>query len=178
MFCKKSNRPVPPEENIHTDLSEVDKSLFEFNKQVITISTTILAAQTAYIVYQDIQMVFLSYMSTFFLICASIASLYAYGRVIQKCENAVLFSNIAAFLMVFGIISLFTLKPGKKEEPVGTVLTKTEEYVTQIRGNSASVQFKSLESDGNTYTVTYQTENGLLVVRYSTDTKSVITVTK
>lgn len=168
-------------DNSNQNTVEAYKSIIDFNKTIITISSSVLTALIAYIVYQNIELNFFNYLSIFSLIGAILLSLYGFGNAIHTVKKGdsrkgtILMTNIGGFLLMVGIVLLLTFN-AKKQKSVDQVLKRIEQATSSLNNKLIPPNFKSIELIDNNYLVKYSMDSTYIQVIYSMTDNKIISI--
>jgi len=157
------------------------KSIIDFNKTIITIASSILTALIAYIVYQNIDLRLLNYLSILLVMLSILLSLYGFGSSIQTVKDGVsrkgtiLMTNIAGFFLIAGILLLLSFNH-KKEKNIDEILTTIESSTTRLQQSLSPEKIKSIELKNNIYTIIFDVDSLEKTVKYSTGDDMILSI--
>lgn len=141
------------------------KSIIDFNKTIITISSSVLTALIAYVIYQNIDLNALNYLSIGLIVLAILFSLFGFGGAIktvkdgQSRPSTVFMSNASGFILISGIVlTLFAFKH-RQEKSIDDILNTIEKSTTTLKQKLSAQTMKSLEYNDYKYTIIYQIDS-------------------
>jgi len=177
--------------NINNSTIDAYKSVIDFNKTIITIASSVLTALIAYIVYQNIYLKPLNYISIFFIIASILFSLYGFGKAIQTLfglgkviqnlndedsrKKSILMTNIGGFFLIIGIVLLLSFNH-KKEKSIDEILTKIESSTSTLQQKLVPNNLKSIEYNNEIYTIIFSTDCLDKTVKYSNKNDQILSV--
>lgn len=155
------------------------KSIIDFNKTIITISSSVLTALIAYVIYQNIDLKALSYISIGLIVLAILFSLFGFGGAIkavkdgQSRPSTIFVSNASGFILIFGIVLiLFAFKP-RQEKSIDEILNTIEKSTTSLNQKLSAKTMMSLEYNNDKYIIIYQSDNVEYRVVYEVKTDKI-----
>jgi len=164
-----------------TNIKEAYTAVIDFNKTIISITSTILAALISYLVFQDYSLGFPNILSPIALIISLVFSFFGIGCAIpaininQSKIWAVRFSNIGAAIMLTGIILIIFIE--KKNSPdINTILVHIEKSLEKVDSKLNQSNCKSFELIDNTYVLNYEHDTIKKQVIYSLDKEKIISL--
>lgn len=161
---------------------EAYKSIIDFNKTIITIASSVLTALIAYVIYQNIDLATLNYISIGLIVLAILFSLSGFGAAISTVKDeksrpkTVLMTNASVFILTGGIVlTLFAFK-NRQEKSIDAILTKIEKSTTTLNQKFSPKSMKSLEYANETYTIVYKIDSLEHTVVYAPKTNNIVTI--
>lgn len=158
------------------------KSIIDFNKTIITISTSVLTALIAYMIYQNIHINTLNYISICLIVFAIFFSLFGFGGAIQTIKDgqsrpsAIFVSNISGIILISGIVlTLFAHKYGQ-EKSIDEILNTIENSTTTLNQKLLVKTMKSLNYNNYKYTIIYKIDKIEHKVVYDEKSSRIITI--
>jgi hypothetical protein len=155
------------------------KAIIDFNKTIITISSSVLTALIAYVIYQNIDLKALNYISIGLIVLAIQFSLFGFGGAIKTVKDGisrpttVFFSNASGFILISGIVlTLFAFKQ-RQEKSVDDILKTIEKSTTTLNQKLSTKTMKSLEYKNDKYTIIYQVDSLEHIVVYEVKTDKI-----
>ena len=158
--------------NTGHNTSEAYKSVIDFNKTIISISSSILAALIAYLVYQKISFRLLNFISLIFLVCSIIFSIAGFGKAIMTIKDnysrkaTIVLSNFGAFFLILGILAILLIKEDK--QTIDNILYNVENSTTRLGKHFSPEKCIKIELRDENYIFTYKTDSTINEVFYST----------
>jgi hypothetical protein len=159
---------------------EAYKNVIEFNKTIISISSTILAALIAFIVYQQIEFRILNYLSLALLVISIGLSIFGFGRAIETVKDGtsraytILLTNLGSGFLILGILAILLVKDGAPS--VDKVLQTVEKSATMFRTNFSAKNCQSIDFVGGYYILRYKNDSSVTEVRFSVDKNRIISI--
>lgn len=161
------------------DKSHVEawKTVTEFAKTVISISSAILTAFIAYYVANqpDFDESRLNYLSPALLVIAIVCAIFAFGRAIKAVKSGdsqkggVAFANASVVFMLAGVLAIATLQ-FKKSQSLDVVLAGIEKETASLPTPLSPGMAHKVLTSGDDYLVTFRTAAGLIAVTYASKT--------
>jgi hypothetical protein len=158
------------------------KSIIDFNKTIITIASSVLTALIVYVIYQDIDLKALNYISIVFIVLAILSSLYGFGGAIRTVKDeqsrvcAIFATNASVFILIGGIVlTLFAFK-NRQVKNIDEILTIIEKTTTTLNQKLSTKSMKSLEYKNETYTIIYKIDSLEYTVVYATNTNNIVNI--
>ena len=155
------------------------KSIIDFNKTIITIASSVLTALIAYVIYQNIDLNALNYISIGLIVLAILFSLFGFGGAISTIKDekprpkTVFFTNASGFILIGGVVlTLFAFKQ-RQDKSVDQILTNIEKSTTTLNQKLSPKNMKSLEYEKETYTIVYKIDSLEHTVVYTTKTDKI-----
>lgn len=155
------------------------KSIIEFNKTIITISSSVLSALIAYIIYKNIDLNALNYISIGSIILAILFSLFGFGGAITTIKDGqsrpftVFVSNASGFILITGIfLTLFAFKH-RQEKSINDILTTIEKTTNTLKQKLTAKTMNSLEYNNDKYTIIYRIDSAEYKVVYEVNTDKI-----
>jgi hypothetical protein len=162
------------------DVVEAYKSIIDFNKTVISISSSILAGVIAFIVYQDIDFVIRNYIGILFLIISILLSVRSFGLAIKTIKDSksrpstISYANFGAFSLIVGIVAILIIKQPKIN--VNEILNHVEVSTYNFSEKLLSKQCIQIKSTDDIYEILYLIDKKKINVKYSIKKKRVISI--
>ncbi|GAA0884571.1 hypothetical protein GCM10009120_31690 [Sphingobacterium siyangense subsp. cladoniae] len=157
-------------------------AVIEFNKTIVSITSTVLAALITFIVFQDYGLGFKNIIAPVVLVISLIFSLRGIGRAIpairldQSKIWAVRYSNIGAFLMILGILLIGLIQ--KPEKPTMDItLSNIEKSLNKIYPLVEAKNCLTVQLENDEYVFHFQKDTLKRKVVYSIE-KDKITATE
>lgn len=160
---------------------EAYKTIIDFNKSVITISSTILAGQVAYLVFEKTQFIWTNFVSSALLVFSFIFCLFSFGRAIKTIKDAtsrpstILFANLAAALLVAGIFALLLIDTNG-DKTIDKVLKSVEKSTKTFHKQLTADKCNSLELSNENYIISYKNDTATIIVVYSLKEHKVVSI--
>lgn len=155
------------------------KSIIDFNKTIITISSSVLSALIAYVIYQNIDPNAMNYISIGLIVLAILFSLFGFGGAIKTVKDGqsrpltVFVSNASGFILISGIVlTLFAFKH-RQEKSVDDILTTIERRTTTLNPKLTAKTMNSLEYNNDKYTIIYRIDSVEYKVVYEVKTDKI-----
>lgn len=164
-------------ENNHV---EAWKSVIEFTKVIVSLSTSILTILIGYITLSSIDFItFPNFIPPAFLVLAIAFSLYGFGRAIpairsgnQKTES-IFFSNLAALSLTIGILTIPVISVNTKQT-IDDVLNNVQKETQSLNYLLLAGACDQVNLQGDIYTLRYPLKEKTVMVRYSTKSREII----
>lgn len=180
----QKNTKIPPGNKGDQNYSDAFKSVIEFNKIIISISSTILAVLITFLVTQNFSLInWRNVISPIVLIIAIFLSLAGFGHSIpairsnQNNKKAITFSNYSGYVMLIGIICIFFIQKNLTDNSGNSV----NEVLQKINNTSKLMGYKLQNKDiqnilksENRYFIMYLNDSVKLKIIYSVDTNNII----
>lgn len=121
-------------------LTEAYKAIIDFNKTIISIASTILAALISLLVFQGYPITPANFAGAVLIFLAILCSLLGFGKSIRPLQTdigsnrAKLYSNVAGYLLLFGI-ALLTLIHKKEETSLEKIMSQVEKTGRSMHKN-------------------------------------------
>jgi hypothetical protein len=158
------------------DKSHVEawKSVIEFAKTVISISSAILTALVGYYVVNqsDLGKSYINYVPPAFLVGAIVIAIFGFGKAIRAIStgnyerNGVLLSNISVALLLAGVLSISMIKVDKRKS-LDTVLTNIEKETASLKSKLTPELVQKVVVNDLNYLVTFNSGTECINVTYS-----------
>lgn len=162
-------------------VKEAYESMIEFNKVIISISTGLLAALIAYLVYQQVDFVLTNYISVIILVFSLIFSLYGMGRAVNALQTdtdkngAIIHSNLGAIVLIAGILCLTTIKNNNKES-IDSILKSVESSTASMNKKLKPSACYNIEKNNQNYILLYKTDTISTQVIYSLSENHIVSI--
>lgn len=161
------------------NIVEAYKSVIEFNKTIISITSTVLAALISYLVFQDYSLNLPNIISPSFLVLSLIFSFLGIGNAIpainveQSKIWAVRHSNIGAGLMIIGIVTIFFIDK-KEKVSIDKALYTIEQTLLKVDSTLLQKNCNRLELIDGNYIFHFKRDSIKRKVIYSVDKDHII----
>lgn len=162
-----------------TNIKEAYTAVIDFNKTIVSISSTILAALISYLVFQEYDFTIRNFTSPILLVISITFSFFGFGfaipaiNVAQAKIWAVRFSNIGAAVMLLGIISIAFIQ--KKElNDLDKILHKVETTFKTIDPKINRSNCQSFSLSGETYIFNFTDNKTIKQVTFSTNSQQIV----
>lgn len=165
------------------NIADAYKSVIDFNKVVISISSAILAAVITYIVSQDFSLTINNIASPILLIGSFVFCLFGFGYSISAIQKNIKkpiakhFSNIGGTLMLAGIIAIGFLKK-EAEKKIDDILKEIEKTSSTLDYKLFPKNCDSIELKEKIYTFKYYYDSTFVQVDYSLDKDKILLLNK
>src|SRR5205823_9044725 len=159
---------------------EAYKSVIDFNKTIISISSTILAALIGYLVYQKIEFRLLNYISLALLVISIALSIAGFGQAIKTVKDAtsrrgtIAFTNFGAIFLLVGVLAILLIR--NDEKTIDDILKTVENSTTAFDKKLSSKNCISIQLQQENYILHYKIDTTNAEVIYSTDKKNIISI--
>lgn len=159
---------------------EAYKSIIDFNKTIISISSTILAALIAYLIYQKIEFRLINYVSLSMMIISITLSIWGFGQAIKTVKDSnsrpgtIALTNLGAFFLLAGILANLLIKDDVKT--IDEILKIVEKSTTTLNKKLSAQNCNSIEIDNEAYILQYKTDSIVSVVTYSLKSQSIVSI--
>jgi len=160
--------------------SEAYKSVIDFNKTIISMSSAILAALIGYLVYQKVPFRLINYVSVFLLVVSIFLSILGFGQAIKTIKDSVSrkatigFTNWGAFFLILGILAILAVKDDEKT--IDNVLNTVEKNTTTLAKNLSTKNCVSIELKSDSYFLVYHVDSSNIEVIYSLSKQSIVSI--
>lgn len=151
---------------------ETWKSVIEFTKVLIGLSTSILTVILGLVVVGQIKINGSIVVTAGLLVLSIVFALFSFGRGIQALSKgeskrlAILFSNIGTIALVIGIV-LLALSKNHREFSVDDILSKIASSTKLVGGSMTPEHFQSFKRIGDDCELTYSDNRKNVVVIFS-----------
>ena len=162
------------------DVAEAYKSIIDFNKTIISISSSILAGVIAYLVYQEIEFAIQNYIGIALLIISVLLSIKSFGAAIKTVKDAVsrpatiIYANFGAFTLIAGIVAILCIQ--KQKVTIDKVLSEIQNTTSQFSKKLDAKQCTKILSKEDDYVLTYKVNNVDVDVTYSIKKDKIISI--
>lgn len=163
------------------DTVEAYKSIIDFNKVIVSISSTILTAVIAYLALQGGEYEVKSYTCLALLVLSIMSSLGSFGIAIKTIKDgvsrsrAIFMANGGAIILILGIFMILLIKP-IKEQTIDSVLKVVEKSTKTMKKNLNSENCTSIELNKDRYILHYLNDTVPTMVVYSLDQSKIIQI--
>jgi len=163
--------------------SEAYSAVIDFSKTVISITSTILAAEVGYLVFQDYDLTWHNSFSAILLIISIFLSLFCFGSAIESVKdsnsrpNTMLMGNGGAFFMIAGIICLIFISK-KNDVGLNEVLINIEK---SSFGQSKKLDIRNcykIQLNEKQYNLNYKTDSLETNIVYSLESNKILSFTQ
>lgn len=158
---------------------EAYKSIIDFNKTILTIASSVLTILIAYVIYQNIDLNTLNFISIGLIVFAILFALFGFGSAIETIKDgksrpsAILMSNASGFILISGIVLiLFTFKY-RQEKSIDFILNTIEKSTTTLNQKLSAAKMNSLNYKDYKYTIIYQIDSIEQTVIYQVNTDKI-----
>ena len=151
-------------------------AVIDFDKVLISISSTILAALISYLVFQDYDLNFPNLIAPILLVVSLFLSLLGFGQAIpaikknQSRKLAVKASNLAAVAMFLGIFAIGLIRQ-KSTPTINEVLVQIENTSETLKTDLSAVNCNQIEFVNRNYILSYELDSLKVKIIYSLDDK-------
>lgn len=149
-------------------------SVIEFNKVIVSIASTILAALISYLVFQEYDFTFRNLISPIVIFISLILSLFGFGNAIpaikkdQSRKWAIRASNAAASFMFIGIGLIGFIQP-KKDKTINDILKYVESSSINFNHNLIPNNCSEISFINRDYILKYNLDSIVVKTIYSLD---------
>ncbi len=163
------------------NIKEAYTAVIDFNKTIITITSTVLAALISYLVFQDYNLLYQNLISPLVLLISLIFSFFGIGLAIPAINTdtskiwAVRHSNIGASIMLIGILCIGFIQP-KEKLSIDKVLLKIETSLKRVEPSLIQKNCKSFELIDDNYIIFYSQDSLHRRVVYSLDKDNIVSL--
>jgi len=160
---------------------EAYKMVIDYNKVIISLASTILAAQLAFLVLQQTDFNLLNYASSLVLVLAITLSFFGFGRAIQVVKTAcsdpkaIDFTNASTIVLIVGILLIGLIQP-TKEQSIDAMLENIESNTSSL-GKLNPENCTQIEMNGDHYRLHYQSPKSDIEVVYSIQDQRILSIT-
>lgn len=164
------------------DISEAYKSVIDFNKVIISISSTILTGLIAFLIFRDIDFVWSNYLSPIFFVVSIFCSIYSFGNAIgsikkgESNSRTILIGNIGAYSLLAGIISLLFINTDRNS--IDSILDKIENSGSKMQILLSPKNIQNIELKHEEYIFNYQLDSLKTEVIYSLEKDRITSIKK
>ena len=157
------------------------QSVIDFNKTIISITSTILAALISYLVFQNYNLSIRNLISPIILVISLICSLFGFGYAIPAINKsvskkaAITFSNIGAGIMLIGIIAIVSIEE-KEKINIKNILVDIENSLKSVDSKLTPQNCKSFELTDQNYILQYKHDSINIQIIYSLDKEKITSV--
>jgi hypothetical protein len=150
---------------------EAYKAIIDFNKVIISISSTVLAALIAYLAYQKVEFHWINYVSSFFLVLSIFFSITGFGNAIATIKDGIsrrgtiLMSNFGASILILGILSMLLIRTNN--EGLDDILKSVESSTNSLNKNLSPKNCIRIELKDDYYLIDYKADTISTKVIYS-----------
>jgi hypothetical protein len=176
-----SHTPIPAASTLPDNIQEAYKSVIEFNKVIISITSTVLAVLISYLAFQDYELIICNLLSPIALIISISLSLFGFGYAIPAINKnrssniAVNCSNAGAFLMLLGIVLISTIQKHENDD-IQQALMSIDKTLKVNSKNFIPSNCTNIKKNDKDYELTYKSTGFEAIVIYSTEKKCIISM--
>lgn len=151
-----------------TNVVEAYKTVTEFNKTIISVTSAIVAALIIYFITNDYFDKKYNYLPIGILVLSIFFSFLGFGQSIKPIKTglsnrkAIVFSNLGGYSAIAGLISLIFIQTSN-DKNVDEVLSK----VNTSMNITKDLNIYSLQLENDNYTLKYNYKDSILTVIYS-----------
>jgi len=162
------------------DVAEAYKSIIDFNKTIISISSSVLTGVIAYLVYQDIDFAFQNYIGVALLIISVLLSIKSFGAAIKTVKDSIsrpatiIYANFGAFTLIAGIVAILCIQQQKKD--INHILLDIEQTTSNYQKKLNPLKCIKISSNDDQYVLTYKNDSTNIVVTYSIKKDRVLSI--
>jgi len=167
----------------NSDKSHIEawKSLIDFCKTVISVSSAILTTLIGYYIVSQPELSDspFNYAAPFLFALAILFAIFGFGRAIKSVSSGksqrggIFLANLSVFALLAGILSIALINI-EKDSSVDAVISKIEKESRSTNKQLLPHRVRSVSVNGGIYIVTYDTDKGTVIVTYSTSEHKVI----
>lgn len=160
---------------------EAYKMVIDYNKIVISLASTILAGQIAFLVFQQTPFIWTNYLSSLFLVGTIILALIGFGKSILTVKTeisnkkAILFTNLSVYTLILGIVLIGFIQP-KKEQSLDKILKDISATTSPLEKGLTPQNCTKITFSNDTYIFDYSDNNEKTTVIYSTKKNKILSV--
>lgn len=170
-------------ENPNKSHVEAWKSVIEFCKTIISISSAILTALIGYYIVSqpELSSSHLNKAPPALLVLAMLFAMFGFGRSIKSISqgtsvtSGIALANLSVFFLTIGILSIALIKVDKGSS-LDAVISQIQQNSKKINKQLTQKQMKTLSVTGDKYIITYETDKGDVMVTYSTTENRIIDI--
>lgn len=166
--------------NPPNEIAEAYKSIIDFNKTIISISSSILTGVIAYLVYQEIDFAIQNYIGIILLILSVLLSIKSFGVAIKTVKDSIsrpstiVYANLGAFTLIAGIVAILFIK--QQKQTIDGVLSNIEMTTSKFHMKLSPKYCENIQSDEDYYFLTYQIDTSSIEVKYSVKKEIVLSI--
>lgn len=159
------------------DKSHVEawKSVIDFCKTVISVSSAILTALLGYYIVSQTELSdsWGNFLPPAFLVLTIALAIWGFGRSIKSVSSGtsqrggILLANLSIIVLIIGILSI-SLVEIEKDLSLDGVISNIEKESQNINKQLVPQRVRTVRVSGSIYTITYDTDKGPVRVCYST----------
>ncbi|MCH7408953.1 hypothetical protein MM239_06075 [Belliella sp. DSM 111904] len=160
---------------------EAYKMVIDYNKVVISLASTILAGQIAFLVFQETPFIWTNYFSSLFLVITIILSLIGFGKSILTIKTeisnakAILFTNLSVCAMILGIALIGAIQP-EQEQSLDKILKDISTTTSSLEKGLTPQNCMKIIFSKDIYTIDYSDFKGKTKVIYSTRKNKIVSI--
>jgi hypothetical protein len=161
---------------------EAWKSLIDYQKTIISLSSAVLAAIVGFYLtgkYTEVWPTII--LPVLLLIVSIITACYGFGRAIKSVKTgesepaAVSLSNWATGLLIAGILSAFSIDP-KMSAGLDQIVSNIGKETSQLSDKLEPDKIESITYANKIYTLHYKTQSGTKMVTYTTEENKILEI--
>lgn len=148
------------------------EAIIDFNKVIISICSSILAALIAYLAFQGAEYEMQSFLCLAVLVLSIIASVTSFGRAIETLKDGIskpqtiLLANVGAGLLIVGVFTVFLVKP-KDDKSIDAVLISIGNATKSMKNKLSPEKCIRIELKEGYYFMAYKVDSTEKEVIYS-----------
>lgn len=159
---------------------EAYKSVIDFNKTIISMSSAVLAALIAYLIYQNVEFRLFNYVSVALLVISILLSIFGFGQAIRTVKDGVsrtgtiALTNFGAIFLMAGILANLFIKDDIKT--IDEILKSVEKSTITLDKKLLPQNCKSIELKDDDYILQYKGDTTNSVVTYSIKKQTIVSI--
>jgi hypothetical protein len=154
---------------------EAWKSVIDFCKTAISVSSAILTAILGYYIVSQTELSdsWVNFVPPTLLVIAIALAIWGFGRSIKSVSSGtsqpcgILLANLSIFALLAGILSI-SLVEIEKDLSLDVVISNIEKESQNTNKQLVPLRVRTVSVSGSIYTITYDTDKGPVKVSYST----------
>lgn len=160
------------------DKSHVEawKSVIDFCKTLISVSSAILTALISYYIVSQPELSDspANFASPTLLVVAILLAIWGFGRSIKSVSTGtsqrggILLANLSVFALLAGVLSISLIKI-EKDSSLDIVISQIEKESEHTNKQLIPRRVRTVSVNGSIYLIKYDTDNGPVSVTYSTN---------
>lgn len=162
------------------EVAEAYKSIIDFNKTIIGISSSILAGLIGFIVYQQLEAKITNYISVVLLVFSVFFSIKSFGAAIKTIKDltsrpsTITYANWGAVTLICGILSVLFITQEKKtiSDMLNDVNSSTMVMQKKLHPNSC---YQIYQKNDN-YVFKYLVDKQKIIVVYSAKKSEILSI--
>lgn len=155
---------------------EAWKSVIDFCKTAISVSSAILTALIGYYIVSQPELSdsLVNFAPPALLVIAISLAIWGFGKSIKSVSTGtsqrggILLANLSIFALLAGILSI-SLVEIEKDSSLDVVISNIEKESQNTNKQLIPQRVRTVSVNGSIYTITYDTDKGLVSVSYSTN---------